>query len=96
MGVVKLALRRDYGEKIVPCRILVWLGRRTRCYLAGRYKLGRSCSNSNLQLSLWIQVAHLYMEGHLKLRFAVPLKKKVASIETLNWNNFLLKPFEVL
>ena len=39
-----------------PCSMLVWLGRRTvpldrdstRCYLAGRYKLGRSCSNSNL------------------------------------------------
>ena len=52
----QLALRRDYAKKIDPFRMLVWLGRRTvpqdrvstRCYLAGRYKLGRSCLNSNL------------------------------------------------
>ena len=52
----QLALRRDYAKKIDPCRMLVWIGRRTvpqdrvstRCYLSGRYKLGRSCSNSNL------------------------------------------------
>ena len=52
----RLALRRDYAKKIDPCRMLVCLERRTvpqdrvstRCYLAGRYKLGRSCSNSNL------------------------------------------------
>ena len=57
MGVVmQLALRRDYAKKIDPCRMLVWLGRRTvpedqvstRCYLPGRYNRGRSCSNSNL------------------------------------------------
>ena len=28
MGVV-IALRRDYTKKIDPCRMLVWLGRRT-------------------------------------------------------------------
>ena len=50
---------RNYAKKIDPCRMLVWLGRRTvqiwsqdrvstRCYLAGRYKLGRSCLNSSL------------------------------------------------
>ena len=52
----QLALSRDYAKKVDPCRMLVWLGRRTvpqnrvstLCYLAGRYKLGRSCSNSNL------------------------------------------------
>ena len=52
----KLALARDYVKKIDPCRMLVWSERRTvpqdrvstRCNLAGRYKLGRSCSNSNL------------------------------------------------
>ena len=52
----QLALSRDYAKKIDPCHMLVWLGRRTvpwdwvntHCYLAGQYKLGRSCSNSNL------------------------------------------------
>ena len=52
----QLALGRDYAKKIDPCRMLVWLGRRTvpqdwvntRFYLAGRYKLGRSGSHSNL------------------------------------------------
>ena len=52
----QLALSRDYVKKIDPRRLLVWLGRRTvpqdrvstRCYLAGRYKLGRSCSNLSL------------------------------------------------
>ena len=47
----QLALRRDYSKKIDPFRMIVWLGQRTvpqcrvstRCYLAGRYKLGRSC-----------------------------------------------------
>ena len=29
MGVVELALRRDHAKKIDPCRMLVWLGRRT-------------------------------------------------------------------
>ena len=49
MGVVKvLALRRDYAKKIDPCRMLVWLGRRTVQNMAVRYELGRSCSNSNL------------------------------------------------
>ena len=27
MGVVLLALRRDYAMKIDPCRMLVWIGR---------------------------------------------------------------------
>ena len=58
----KLALWQDYAKKIDPSRMLVWLGRRTvqnmvknltsigsgQYTLAGRYKLGRSCSNSNL------------------------------------------------
>ena len=29
MGVVQLALRRNYAKKIDPCLMLVWLGRRT-------------------------------------------------------------------
>ena len=69
----QLALRRDYDKKIDPCRMLVWLERRTVqnmvkygatigsgqycCYLAGRYKLGRSCSNSNL---LRPRLAHIH------------------------------------
>ena len=55
----ELALSRDYAKKIDPCRMLVWLGRRTvqnmyhrigsvHWYLISLYKLGRSCSNSNL------------------------------------------------
>ena len=63
MGVV-IALRRDYAKKIDPCRMLVCLGRRTvqnmvigsgQYTLAGRYKLGRSCSNSNLLAQSVIQ-----------------------------------------
>ena len=60
----QLSLRRDYAKKIDPCRMLVWLGRRTvqnmvknRASIGlGQYTLlsgrpvqtGRSCSNSNL------------------------------------------------
>ena len=78
----QLALRRDYAKKIDPCRMLVWLGRRTvpqdrvstRCYLASRYKLGRSCSNSNL---LRPRVIHYIFTCVLKQASEKPRRKLV-------------------
>ena len=75
----QLALAWDYAKKIDPCRMLVWLGRHTvlqdlvstHCYLAGRYKLGRSCSNSNLLRGqsaayLWKVYLHAYLQKKCK------------------------------
>ena len=42
MGVVQFALQRNYAKKIDPCRMLVWLGRRTvqnMVILSGQYTM---------------------------------------------------------
>ena len=69
----QLALRRDYAKKIDPCCTLVQLGRRTvpqdrvstPSYLVGRYKLSRSCSNSNLLRSRVKEVGYIVYHGQV-------------------------------
>ena len=85
----QLALALDYDMKIDHCFMLVWLGRctvpqnrvSTRCYLAGRYKLGRSCSNSNLlrgqskllKSDLWIYIVSFHDRKQNYLSEQLPL-----------------------